>query len=81
MILSFVWDKTIDWLNAKNIRSDIPEEFADVYPEEKYKKSQAYLKASGQFSLVSSTISFLVLIVFYFAGGFAAYNDFVQDLG
>lgn len=81
LILSFVWDKTIDWLNAKNIRSDIPEEFADVYPEEKYKKSQAYLKASGQFSLVSSTISFLVLIVFYFAGGFAAYNDFVQDLG
>jgi STE24 endopeptidase len=77
--VSYFWDSIISFLNAKAVKTEIPEEFKDVYPKEKYEKSQNYLKDSSRFSLVSSTFSTIAILVFYFAGGFAWWNEVVTS--
>ena len=44
IILSFVIDQVLDWLNAKHFDDPIPQELADVYDTETYRKSQDYKK-------------------------------------
>ncbi len=70
ILISTVLDFVADYLNIKNLQKELPEEFQGVYSEEKYIKSQEYLKERTRFGLISSTFSLLLLLVFWFAGGF-----------
>lgn len=60
----------IHWLNLKAIRPEIPKEFEGVYDQEKYSKSQSYLKDQTQTELVTSTIQTAATIAFILLGGF-----------
>ena len=59
-----------DYLNLKALRPELPDEFKDVYDEEKYRESQRYERVNTRFSLVVSTFNLIVLLIFWFAGGF-----------
>ena len=54
LLLSFIVSSISDYLNTKNIKDTLPNEFIGYYDEEKYKKSQNYLKDRTKFSFVSS---------------------------
>ncbi|MBL7013739.1 MAG: M48 family metallopeptidase [Candidatus Marinimicrobia bacterium] len=49
-------------LNMKNISPNIPDEFKDVYDEEKYKKSQDYLKINTRFGLGTGAFGLLLIM-------------------
>jgi len=70
LVAQYLLGLTSDLLNFSNIQEDLPEEFKDVYDNEKYKKSQHYLKDTTKFGLVQSTLSILFLIPFIKFGGF-----------
>lgn len=76
LAVDFIADKILDYLNAKRFDDAIPEPLEDVYDTEAYKKSQAYKKANYRFSLLSSSLSFVLLMAFFFLGGF----EFVDKL-
>lgn len=57
-------------LNLKAIAPEIPSEFQGVYDEEKYRKSQNYLRDSTRVDLVTKLIRTSVLIAFILLGGF-----------
>lgn len=59
-----------DYLNLKALGTELPAEFQDVYDEDKYRESQRYERTNTRFSLIASTFNLLVLLVFWFAGGF-----------
>ena len=46
IILSFILDKILNYLNLKNILPDLPEELKDVYEPERYRESQNYKKTN-----------------------------------
>lgn len=57
-------------LNLKALTKDLPEEFDDVYDEETYAKSQEYTRVNTKFGLITATFDLLLLLAFWFAGGF-----------
>ncbi len=71
IIIVFLIDSLLDILNARHYNDAIPEELSDVYPKEEYKKSIDYKRANYKFKLVSSSISLVIMLLFFFLDGFA----------
>jgi len=80
IILDFSLERLLDFLNYRNISSDLPAELADIYSAEKYQKSQEYGKVTGRFGLWTSTFSFSLLLVMLFADGFALVDSWARGL-
>jgi len=76
ILLDFVIDQILDFLNAKHFDDPIPLSLQDVFDAEEYQKSQRYNKTRHRFGLVSSTFSLVVLLLFLFFDGF----DFVDQV-
>jgi len=71
LVIDFVIDKYIDYLNAKHFDDKIPDELKDVYNEEEYYKSQSYKKENYRFSLITNGFSILLTLSFFIFEGFA----------
>jgi STE24 endopeptidase len=80
IIFDFIFEKTLDYLNIKNLKEKLPDELKGIYDEDKYKKSQAYQKTSSRFSLISSSFSLVLILMILFFGGFAYLDNFVRNL-
>lgn len=70
LLAAYFLDVLADYLNIRNLRPELPEEFSDVWNREKYQKSQEYLKVRTRFGIISSTFGLLVLLLFWHLGGF-----------
>lgn len=68
-------------LNLKALDPSLPKEFQGVYDEDKYAKSQEYTRVSERYGIITSTYSLTVLLVFWFAGGFGWYDDWLRGFG
>jgi STE24 endopeptidase len=79
IIVSFIIDKILDTLNTKHFDDKIPEELADVYDEQAYKKSQEYKKTTTKFSNLTSAFSIFLTVSFFFADGFKYVDDFARS--
>lgn len=79
IVLNFIIDKILDHLNAKHFNDSLPEEIADVYDETEYKRSQQYKKERYSFSLLTSSISMLATLLFFFLDGFAFVDDLARS--
>lgn len=80
LILSFIVDTILDYLNTKQFDDKIPSELLDVYNEEEYKKSQAYKKENARFSNMSSLFSLGLTLVFFLLKGFAYVDNFARQI-
>ena len=81
LLLSFTISSISDYLNTKNLTNTLPDEFVGYYDEEKYKKSQNYLKDRTKFSFISSTTSLIISIIFILLGGFNYVDLFARQFG
>jgi len=79
IIISFIIDKILDTLNTKHFDDKIPDELADVYDEQAYKKSQEYKKTTAKFSNLTSTFSIILTVSFFFADGFKYADNFARS--
>lgn len=71
LLISFVIDKFLDYLNAKHYNDPIPSELKDVFNADEYAKSQQYKKENYRFGMLTSLISLIATLAFFFADGFA----------
>jgi len=60
----------MNFLNAKHYGDPVPEELADIFDEEEYRKSQDYKRTNYRFGLLTSTFSVLLTLAFLIFGGF-----------
>ena len=67
--------------NHLNIREALPHEFTDYCDQEQYKKSQKYLKTTTKFGQISSCFDIIVILTFWFLGGFPLLDSFVRSFG
>lgn len=80
LLVNYGLNLATNLLNLRRLGETLPVEFKDVYDEEQYQKSQAYTRERTKFGLLTSSVDLLVLIAFWFAGGFAFADDLVQRL-
>jgi STE24 endopeptidase len=80
LVISFAVDKILDFLNAKHFDDAIPEELKDVYDADQYEKSQRYKLENYKFGLLTSTISLLATLAFFFFDGFAFVDNLARTI-
>jgi len=80
IIIDFIIDKYIDFLNAKHFDDKIPTELNDVYNEEEYYRSQSYKKENYKFSLITSTFTILLTLAFFIFKGFAWVDQVARNI-
>jgi STE24 endopeptidase len=69
-----------DLLNLKAVRTKLPDAMEGWYSPEAYQKSQAYLMTRTRFGWIVESFDLLVLLLFWFGGGFAWLDTWVRRL-
>ncbi len=78
LVLNFIVDKILDSLNAKHYNDPIPAELSDVYDKDEYQKSQRYKKENHRFSTITTLVSFVATLAFFFFDGFAFVDEWAR---
>jgi len=80
LIFDFVFQMILDYLNSTRFSPSLPEELKGIYDEEKYKKSQVYLKTNAKFSLIVSSLSFVLILAMVLFGGFGWLDSWIKTI-
>src|SRR5438876_3961220 len=76
----YLLDSLAKLLNLKSLKTQVPSEFADVYDENRYRRSQEYTRTNTWFELVVSTSTLAALLAFWFFGGFEGLDQLIRRL-
>ena len=79
IIFDFILNGIADYLNLKNLRSDLPDAFQGVYDPDRYRKSQQYLKVNTHFGWVTGTFNVILILIFWFGKGFPLLDEWVRS--
>ncbi|VGO14595.1 Protease HtpX [Pontiella desulfatans] len=79
-LMAFNWllSLIVETLNIRNVTTEIPDEFHGIYDDEKYAKSQRYLKDNTRFGQIQAAIMLPLTVAFILLGGFRWINDIAQ---
>ena len=79
VIFNYLFSTVLDFINGKNWRTEIPPVMKDFYPEDKYLKAKNYSKEKGKVSLISSTLSTLITLLFLVFDGYGWLDNFISQ--
>ena len=74
LVGDFIFERILEYLNATQWSDRLPEEVKGIYDEVKYRKQQAYEKVNFRFSMISSSFSFVLVLLMFLLAGFAWIN-------
>jgi len=77
----YLLDSLAKILNLFGLKTQVPDEFADIYDESRYRRSQKYTKANTGFELLQATCSLAALLIFWFYDGFEYLDRWVRQFG
>ncbi len=80
LAFDYLLERTLSILNNSHRNNILPKILADIYDPEKYKKSQEYGRINSKFSLISSSFSFLLILLILFFDGFALVDNFARSV-
>jgi STE24 endopeptidase len=79
--VDFILDLVSNYLNLKSLSKELPDEFEGDYDEETYAKSQEYTKTQTRFGFITGGFDLVVLLGFWFSGGFNWLDEIVRAWG
>jgi STE24 endopeptidase len=79
IVFDFIFDRVMDYLNASRWSNLLPEELKGIYDEEKYRKSQDYTRVNMRFGILTSSLSFLLVLALLVFGGFGWLDQWVRQ--
>ncbi len=79
IVLDFLFDRIMDYLNSTRWSKKLPEELKGIYDEDKYRKSQEYARTNMRFGLLTSTLSFVFILLMLLFGGFGFLDSLVRQ--
>jgi len=79
IVLDFVIERTLAWLNLNHRPKNIPEELEGIYDPESYSLQQQYQRSHGTLALISSSFSFVILLLMLLLGGFGWLDSFARS--
>ncbi len=68
--LEFALELAGNLLNLSTLKLELPPALHGIYNGEDYRKSQEYLRVRTRFGLLGSSFTLILLLVFWFSGGF-----------
>jgi len=80
LLLEFCLGLVGNMLNLRVLTTKLPAALEEIYKPEEYRKSQQYLRATTNFGIISSSFSLVVLLLFWFSGGFNWFNEIISSL-
>ena len=80
-VADFLFERYVSFLNIKSGQRPIPSILKDVYDEERYAKQQRYSQANARFGMITSTFSFVVVMLMLLLGGFGWVDEIVRSFG
>lgn len=78
VIFNYLFSTVLDFINGRNWRTEIPPVMKDFYHEDKYLKAKNYSKEKGKVSLISSTLSTLITLLFLVFDGYGWLDNFIS---
>lgn len=79
VLVSYIFDQLLDYINLKSQRQDIPADIESFYNKEKYLKSLAYHKELTQFSFITSAFSVALSLFMLISGGFGWVDGWLRS--
>ncbi|MFT6096566.1 MAG: STE24 endopeptidase [Nonlabens sp.] len=79
LVFDFLLERILGFLNYTWYSKPIPRELTDVYEHEEYEKSQEYKKTNFKFGLISSSVSFIGIMIFLYFKGFAIIDELARN--
>ncbi|WP_026809037.1 M48 family metallopeptidase [Arenibacter latericius] len=80
LVIQFIIDRGLEYLNAKRYNDSIPPELNDVFDREEYRKSQEYKKTNYKFSWFTATFSLIITLAFLLLGGFEWVDSIARNI-
>ena len=80
VIFNYLFSNLLDYINHRNWKDEIPNELKDFYDREKYKKAKNYALNKNKISLLSSSLSFLLVISLIVFNGYGIIDQFVSSI-
>ena len=81
IVFEYLLSFSVRTLNIRALSSKLPEEFRDVYDNEKYIKSQDYTKTNAKFSYLTSTFSLGLGLWFILSGFYNSLDLYARGFG
>ena len=81
LVLEYLLGLTANVLNLRSLRLQPPRALQDVFDAEAYHKSQEYTRVTSRFGSVTGAFKLLLLLGFWFVGGFNYLDQLVRDWG
>lgn len=80
LVLDFLLERFLEYLNSKSRSQSLPKEISDVYDKEKYLQQQAYKRANEKLGMLSGTVSFIIIMLMLIFGGFSMVNGWAMNI-
>ena len=77
LVADFIVERILEWVNMRAMAPVLPENLKGIYDEKEYARFQNYKRETNRFDLISSTFSFIVMMVFLCTGGFTDLTFYV----
>ncbi len=81
LTVEFLVNRVTGMLNIKSLSSALPEEFKNIYDEEKYSSSQSYTRTNEKFDMAADTFSYVIIICMIVFGFFNIIDVWVRNFG
>ena len=79
LVVDFIIDQGLDYLNLKAHREEMPPEAEGIYDPERYRKSQQYHRVISRFSFLTSSLSFVVAIAVLSTGFLGVVDSYLRE--
>jgi STE24 endopeptidase len=78
LTFDFFLELILDVLNLKHQTDELPTELEDVYEQEKFRRSQEYIRTNTRFGFLTSAFSFVLMLTVLLTGVFGWMDIFVK---
>lgn len=80
LIFDFLLERLLNYLNSTRWSNELPKELHGIYDVDQYKKSQDYYFENQKLGLITSILTFLILLLLLFFGGFSMVDGWARLL-
>lgn len=79
LVADFGLERYLAFLNIKESGKELPVLLRDIYDSEKYAKQQDYFRTNSRFGMLTSSFSFIIILLMFTLGGFVFVDNLVQQ--
>ncbi len=80
LLLDYIVERGLAFLNARHVKTALPEPLKDLYNADEYAKQQDYFKENQRFGLFTASFSLVLILLMFVFGGFAFVDSLAHQL-